>query len=130
MNRDHEELSIEPRDDGNYVLIRVNGEGIRTEIILSEANVVFLGRLAPMIARRIVASKSPAGSGVSASVAAPVKDFHLNSDLHNEVILLRIRDEFDGEFDFSFSPADGRSLGQRLIAWFERIAAAPKPSKQ
>ena len=72
MDHDYEELSIEPRGD-DYALIRDNGSGTRTEIILSESNVVFLGRLAPMVARRIVASKSPAGSGVSASIAAPVK---------------------------------------------------------
>jgi hypothetical protein len=129
MDRDYEELSIEPRGD-DYALIRDSGSGTRTEIILSESNVVFLGRLAPMVARRIVASKSPAGSGVSASVAAPAKDFELNSDLHNELVLLRIRDEFDGEFDFSFSPAGGSHLGERLIAWSEKVAVAPKPSKQ
>jgi hypothetical protein len=129
MEREFEELTIEPRGDG-YVLSRVDGNGVKTELILSEPNVVFLGRLAPMVARRIVASKTSAESGVSASVAAPVKAFQLNSDLHNEFVLLRIRDELDGEFDFSFSPANGRHLGERLIEWSERVARTPKPTKQ
>jgi hypothetical protein len=129
MEREFEELTIEPRGN-DYVIIRVDGDGIKTELSLSETNVIFLGRLAPIVARRIVASKMPAGSDVSASVAAPAKNFELNSDLHNDLVLLKIRDEFDAEFDFSFGPAGGRYLGERLIKWSDKVANAVKPTKQ
>jgi hypothetical protein len=129
MERDFEELSIEPRGT-EYVLIRVDGNGVRTEIILSEVGVISLGRIAPMTSRRILASKMRPELGISASYAAPAKDFQLNSDLHNDLVLLRIRDEFDGEFDFSFSPAGSKHLGERLIAWGEKVEKKPKATKQ
>lgn len=129
MEREFEELTIEPRGN-DYVIIRVDGDGIKTELSLSETNVVFLGRLAPIVARRIVASKMPAGSDVSASVATPAKNFELNSDLHNDLVLLKIRDEFDVELVFSFGPAGSSYLGERLIKWSDKVANAVKPAKQ
>ena len=129
MEREFEELTIEPRGN-DYVIIRVDGDDIKTELSLSETNVVFLGRLAPIVARRIVASKMPAGSDVSASVATPAKNFELNSDLHNDLVLLKIRDEFDVEFVFSFGPAGSSYLGERLIKWSDKVANAVKPAKQ
>jgi hypothetical protein len=126
---DFEELSIEPRGAG-YVLVRTDSEGRRTELALSEANVVFLARIAPQTARRIVASKMRAGGDVAAMLAAPVKDFQLNSDLHSELVLLRLRDEFEAEFDFSFTPPGARKFGERLIAWAGKTEQGAKPSKQ
>jgi hypothetical protein len=126
MERDYEDLAIDNRGD-DYVLIRIDGEGRRSELVLSENNVIFLGRLGPTVARRIVASKTH--GGVSAMVA-PAKDFSINSDLHRDLVLLRIRDEHEGEFDVSFAAAGARHLGERLIAWAEKVERAEKPTKQ
>jgi hypothetical protein len=125
-DNEREELSIFPKGDG-YVLRRDDGRGNVTEIALSETNVVFLGRLSPTVARRILASRALARGDVSATVAAPVKNVELNEDLHDPLLLVRIRDEYDGEFDFSFSPSDARRLAERLIARADKIDARPKP---
>lgn len=124
-----ETLSIDP-DGNDYVLKRDEGNGKITSLRLSEVNVVFLGRLAPTVAKRIVASKSLAGGDVSASVAAPIKSAAVNTDLHGDLILLRVIDEFDGEFDFSCSPDWAANFGTALIKWAEKANATPKPMKQ
>lgn len=122
-------LSIEPR--GNEYVLKVSSrDGATSEMVLSEENAIFLGRLAPTVARQIVASKALAEGDISASVAAAAKDFELNSDIHDQLVLLRIRDEFDAEFDFSFLPSGAKYLGERLIAWSEKLEAAPVRTKQ
>jgi len=60
MERDYEELAIDKRGD-DYVLIRVDGNGIRTEFILSEPNVVFLGRLASTVCTSHCSQQSSRG---------------------------------------------------------------------
>jgi hypothetical protein len=129
MASEFSELSIEPRGN-DYVLKVSDREGATSEIILSEETVIFLGRLAPTIARQIVASKARAEGDISASVAAAAKDFELNTDIHDQLVLLRIRDEFDAEFDFSFLPSGAKYLGERLIAWSEKLESAPKRTTQ
>jgi hypothetical protein len=127
--REFEDLTIEPRGDG-YVIIRVDGAGVTTELLLSEAVALALARIAPPTARRILASKSPAGSDILASVAAPAKNFELVPDLHGQLVLLKLRDEFDAEFDFSFLPSDAKRFGQSLIAMADKIEGLPKLRKQ
>ncbi len=126
---DYETLSLD-QDDGGYVLTRDAGPAGKTNIKLSEANVVFLGRLAPTVARRIVASKSLAGGDVGAVVGAPMKNISINTDLHGELVLLRIRDNFDAEFDFSVSPEYAKTFGETLIKWADKAISTPKQTKQ
>jgi hypothetical protein len=127
MENDFEELEIEPRGTG-YVLSRTDFDGTKTELMLSELNVVVLARLVPPIVRRINASKSLA-PGIGALVAAPVQDFELNTDLHGDLILLRLRDDWGGDFDFSFEPAGARILADRLNVWAAK-AESLKPTRQ
>jgi hypothetical protein len=58
--------------------------------------------------------------------SVPLKSFELNADMHDPLILLKIRDEHDGEFDFSCTPSDARHWGERLKAWADKIDARPK----
>jgi hypothetical protein len=44
MERDYEKLVLEPRGPA-YVLSRTDSHGITTELVLSELNVMFLGRI-------------------------------------------------------------------------------------
>jgi hypothetical protein len=60
MSSQAEELALGPKGD-EYILIRTDANGIKTEINFSQANVVFSGRLAPTVARCIVASKTRPG---------------------------------------------------------------------
>jgi hypothetical protein len=76
----------------------------------------------------VVASK--ARGGVGATVPAEVTNFELSSDLHNQFVLLRLKDNLDGEFDFSFLPDGARQLGQRLLARADMIETAEEPSTQ
>ena len=127
MPQDFEDLIIEPRGD-QYALIRDQGDGQKTEITLSEANVVMLPRVAQRVARDILASK--ARPGVSVSVAAPAIDFELNADLHNSVVTFRIRDTLGGEFDFSFEPSGARILADALKRWADKVDSSQKPTTQ
>jgi hypothetical protein len=131
MAESFSELFIEERED-RYVLIRVDANRGRMEFPLSETDVLYLGRLASTAARGILASKLQAvsGAGLSASVVAPVTAVELNSDLHNSEVLLRIRDETGGEFDFALEPSGARRLGRRLMEWGDRVDNAEKPTLQ
>jgi hypothetical protein len=129
MERDYEKLVLEPRGPA-YVLSRTDSHGITTELVLSELNVMFLGRLAPQIAREISASKVPAGSGVSALVPIPVHQYEAGCDVHQQVIVLRFRDRSEGVFDFSFDPAGARQVAGALMAWADKADHAAKPTRQ
>jgi hypothetical protein len=123
-----EALSIEEAADG-YVF-NLPGETPR-RIALSNAEVVQLARALPALARRIIAAKAkPAAEGVDVAVASAVTEYRVNLDVHGDVVLLRLKDAYDGVFDFAM-PADGaQRLGEALNAGAEQALAAPKTTRQ
>jgi hypothetical protein len=73
MERDYEKLVLEPRGPA-YVLSRTDSHGITTELVLSELNVMFLGRIdmaerlhaiEEEIARRAAPPKPRVGHGAN-----------------------------------------------------------------
>jgi hypothetical protein len=124
------ELAIEEREDGAFVLSKKDSVGTTHELLLSELDVMFLARLAPSIAREISANKAPAGSDISVLLAVPVINFRIGSDLHQQIVILRLSDNTDAAFDFSFDPASARNVGTSLIAWADQIGNAPRPVQQ
>jgi hypothetical protein len=129
MEEDREELAIEPRGT-HYVLTRTDSRGVSAELELSELSVMFLARLLPRFAREISANRAPVDSDTSALVAVQVRQFLTGTDLHEENVILRLRDDSEGEFDFSFDPAGAREVGEALIAWADRVGNARRPIKQ
>lgn len=126
---DFETLTMEPRDE-NFVLICDDGEGHKAEITLSEGGVVALGRLAPTVSRRILASKSPVGSDVARLAAATVVNFDIGPDLHKSLVLLKLRDEHLAEFDFAFAPSGAHALAEKLVRFADQIEGSVHPTRQ
>jgi hypothetical protein len=122
-----ETLSIEPRGS-DHILVRVDSHGVKTEIILSEANIGWLSRLAPQHLRKILAAKSAKIPGVTMTLSLPIKNIRLNTDLHQSEILLAIFDRFGGEVDYSMEPALARQLAERLIVRADEVETASKTS--
>jgi hypothetical protein len=120
-------LSLEPRGF-NHALVRTDKHGAKTEIILSEANIGWLARLAPQHLRKILAAKSAKIPGVTMTLSVPIKNIRLSTDLHQSEILLAIFDRFGGEVDYSLEPALARQLAERLIARAEEVEIASKNS--
>ena len=127
MSETTEQLSIEPRGS-NHVLVRTDAHGVRTELVLSEANIGWLARLAPQHLRKILAAKSEKIPGVTMTLSIPVRNIRLNTDLHQTEILLAVFDRFDGEADYSLEPALARQLAEKLIVKCDEIEAASKNS--
>lgn len=121
-------LNFEQRGSG-YALVRTHGAE-KTELALLETDVLSLARIAPSYARALIATKTQPGSDISAWVAIPVQEYSLNSDLHNQLVLLRLRDETDAEFGFSFEPNGARQIADRLKAWADRVDNSTKPTRQ
>jgi hypothetical protein len=115
MEEDRVELALEERDEGQFVLSKTDHLGTIQELILSEMEVMHLGRLAPSFARQLSASKSPDDPGISALVAVPVNNYSTGSDLHQEVVILRLLDDSQALFDFSMGPTMADNMGRSLI---------------
>jgi hypothetical protein len=119
-----EELELEQKSETEFVLSKTEQNGTKREFLLSETDVVLLGRLVPSIVRQINANKSP-GFGIVARLAAPIIDVRLNIDLEGGLVLLHIRDAWAGEMDYSLEPSAACDLADRLTEWADRA----KPSR-
>ena len=118
MNKNYtsESLSLE-RNENEYVLAGENQSGLRTEIILTEANVLFLRKLLlreiPKIAARR-SSQTMNAQGVLPTIAFPVSSVRLAPDLHQEDALMTTIDQCGDEITFALPLAILRSLRDHL----------------
>ena len=96
MAKSYEELELEQKNETEFVLSKTEQDGTKREFLLSETDVVLLGRVVPSIVRQINAGKSP-GFGILARPAAPMTEALLNIDLEERLVLLRIRDAWEGK---------------------------------
>lgn len=128
MNDEYSDLNIQRRGE-HFVLVKTI-DGQTTEIELLESEILALARTFPSYARILSARKVPPGSGIGAWVAIPLKQFTINSDLHDELVLLRLTDTNNAEFDFSAAPTGMRELGKALIQWADKVESRPKTTKQ
>jgi hypothetical protein len=124
MAKSYEELELEQKNETEFVLSKTEQDGTKREFLLSETDVVLLGRVVPSIVRQINAGKSP-GFGILARPAAPMTEALLNIDLEERLVLLRIRDAWEGELDYSLEPSAAHDLADRLHDWADRT----KPSR-
>jgi hypothetical protein len=122
------DLNIERRGSA-FALVRTEGEK-KTEIGLTESDILSLGRIFPSYAQALKALRSRPEAGISAWTAIPVEDYSMNADLHRHLLLMRLRDANQAEFEFSLEPSGARKMAESLIRWAERIESAPEQTKQ
>jgi hypothetical protein len=122
----NENLTLE--DYGSKVsLIRTDSHGQRTEISLSETSIVRLSSALPQFIRRMPARNVPAKSGLSTIASIPVLSIELNTDIYNSKVLMTIRDQTNGQYDFEFPVLFAHQLGEHLTA---RAAKAEATARQ
>ena len=126
VHRTSDILTFEQRGE-DFALIRVQADGSRPEIILTAANVVHLGLLAPGFARQVLTDKVGQQPGV---VAKMVRHTAMNANLRFIEIMLTILDRGGGRFDFPTTERRARALASRLVERADRIASALKPAKE
>ncbi|HEY7085529.1 MAG TPA: rhomboid family intramembrane serine protease [Hyphomicrobiaceae bacterium] len=119
-------LAFEPRGE-HFALIRLKADGSRSEIVLTTANVVHLGLLAPGFSRQVLTDKLGKQPGV---VAAIVRSGAMNANLRFMEVLLTILDRGGARLDLSTTERRTRALASRLMERADRIANTPtKPAK-
>jgi rhomboid family protein len=118
-------LSFEQRDS-DFVLIRNQADGSRSEITLTAANVVHLGLLAPGFARQVLTDKL--GHQPSA-VAKLVRHTAMNANLRFIEIMLTILDRGGPRFKFPATERRARALAEKLVERADRIVGAPDSAK-
>jgi membrane associated rhomboid family serine protease len=117
-------LTFEPRGE-DFALVRTEAGGSRSEIILTGANVVHLGLLAPGFAREVLTDKVGQQPG---AVATFVRYRAMNANLRIIEMLITILDKGGGRLDFPTTERRARALASRLVERADRIANAPKPA--
>ncbi len=120
-------LTFEQRGE-DFALVRIRADGLRSEIILTAANVVHLGLLAPGFARQVLTDKVGQQPG---AVATIVRHTAMNANLRIIEILLTILDRGGARFDFPTTERRARALASKLVERADKIANAPaKPAKE
>ncbi|MBO0743176.1 MAG: hypothetical protein J2P51_17355, partial [Hyphomicrobiaceae bacterium] len=118
-------LAFEPRGE-NFALVRLKADGSRSEIVLTTANVVHLGLLAPGFSRQVLTDKLGKQPGVVASI---VRSGAMNANLRFIEVLLTVLDRGGARLDFSTTERRTRALASRLMERADRIAKIPaKPA--
>jgi hypothetical protein len=117
-------LSFEERGE-NFALVRIEADGRRSEIVLTAANVVHLGLLAPGFSRQVLTDKVGRQPG---AVATFVRHRAMNVHLRLIEILLTILERGGGRFDFPTTERRARALASKLVQRADRIATEPKPA--
>ena len=118
-------LSFEQRGS-DFVLVRKQADGSRSEIILTAANVVHLGLLAPGFARQVLTDRIGHQPG---AVARLVRHTAMNANLRFIEILLTILDRGGPRFNFPATERRTRALAERLVERADRIAGTPDSTK-
>jgi hypothetical protein len=121
VHRTADILSFEQRGS-DFVLVRSQADGSRSEIILTAANVVHLGLLAPGFARQVLTDRVGHQPG---AVAQLVRHTAMNANLRFIEILLTILDRGGPRFNFPVTERRARALAVRLVERADRMAGAP-----
>jgi membrane associated rhomboid family serine protease len=117
-------LRFESRGE-DFALVRIQADGTRTEIVLTAANVVHLGLLAPGFAREVLTGMV---SQQPATAASFVRHRIMNANMRMIELLVAILDKGGERFDFPTTERRARALASRLVERADRIASAAKPA--
>jgi hypothetical protein len=127
-NDERPSLNIERRD--NRFVLKRDYEGQTTELELSEGEVLALARMIPSYARELIALRNRSEVGVFAWAAAPVVNYQIGLDALSQSILLRLKDDWEAEFDFSFTPDGAREIADVMGKYAKKAAEIPKINRQ
>jgi membrane associated rhomboid family serine protease len=120
-------LAFEQRGE-NFALVRIQADGSRSEVVLTAANVVHLGLLAPGFARQVLIGKVGQKPG---AVAAFVRHTAMNANMRLIEIMLTILEKGGGRFDIPTTERRARALASKLVERADKIATSPgKPAKE
>jgi hypothetical protein len=111
----------------DFALVRIEADGSRSEIVLTPANVVHLGLLAPQFSRRLLANRIGKKSGV---IAASLKNRMVNTNMRTIEVVLDILDKSGGRLDPVMTERRARVLASRLVEKADELAKARKPSER
>lgn len=119
-------LHLEARGQ-NFALVRTQADGSRFDIVLTAANVVHLGLLAPRFAREVLTDKVGQQPGV---VVGFLRHGAMNANLRLIELLITILDKGGERFDFPVTERRARALASKLVERADRIANAPRPARE
>jgi membrane associated rhomboid family serine protease len=125
VHRTADILSFEPHGS-DFLLSRNQADGSRSEIILTAANIVHLGLLAPGFARQVLTDKVGQQPGAAAKF---VRHTAMNANLRFIEIMLTMLDRGGPRFNFPATERRARALAVRLVERADRIAGTPDSSK-
>ena len=115
-------LRYERRGD-DFALVRIEADGTRSELILTAANVVHLGMLAPDFSRRLIANKVAEKSG---GIGAAVKSRMLSTNVRTIEMLLRILERRGRGLDPILTEQRIRRMASKLLAKADELAKVPE----
>ena len=119
-------LRLETRGQ-NFALVRMQADGSRSEIVLTGANVVHLGLLAPVFAREVLTDKVSQQPGLMVGF---FRHRAMNANLRLIELLIRILDKGGEWFDFPVMERRARALASRLVERADRIANVPRSARE
>jgi hypothetical protein len=108
----------------DFALVRVEADGSRSELLLTAANVVHLGMLAPDFSRRLLANKVSEKSG---ALGAYVKDRMLSTNVRTIEVLVRILERRGWRLDAVMTEQRARQIASKLLQKADELARRPAP---
>jgi hypothetical protein len=112
-------LRIQPHRTG-FILTRVHENSVDSEFQLSITDVHELARLLPAISRQLTVT-DPSTTGVTATIAAPVKGFRLGQEMRSNGILLELKDSLETRMVYSFDKAGAKLLAEQITEKLGRL---------
>ncbi len=103
----------------DFALVRIQADGTRSELILTAANVVHLGMLAPDFSRRLLANKVAEKSG---RIGAAIRSRMVSTNVRTIETLLRILEKRGRQLNAATMEQRARQLASRLLARADELA--------
>jgi hypothetical protein len=109
---------IERRGDG-FVIVHYDNDGIKSELVLSEAAMLTLAPAFPRLLREQLALKQTpqmAQQGIEPVIRALVVRARIVPDLHGTEVMVHFQDELGNWTAYGLPPDLAKQIGERLIA--------------
>jgi hypothetical protein len=108
----------------DFALVRIEADGSRSELLLTAANVVHLGMLAPDFSRRLLANKVADKSG---ALGTYVKTKMLSTNVRTIEVLMRILEKRGWRLDSVMTEQRARLLASKLVEKADELAKQAAP---
>jgi hypothetical protein len=113
------------RRGADFALVRIEADGSRSELILTAANVVHLGMLAPDFSRRLLANKVSEKSG---TIGAFVKNKMLRTNVRTIEVLMRMLEKGKWGLDSVMTEQRARRIASKLVEKADELGKLPRPA--